>query len=81
MLTTKIVKRNVETLKDIKCNLCGKSCKASSGLGYSCATLDAYWGYGSNKDGEKYLAHLCETCFDNIVKNFKISGLVAIEQY
>jgi hypothetical protein len=81
VLKTKIVKRNVETIKDIKCNSCGKSCKASSGLGYSCATLNAHWGYSSNKDGEKYLAHLCEVCFDNLVKNFKISSLVATEQF
>ena len=81
MLKTKIEKRKVEVTKDIACNACGKSCKASSGLGFSYALLQAHWGYSSNRDGEKHAAHLCNFCFDLVIKNFKISSLVSTEQY
>lgn len=81
MLKTKIEKRKVEVTKDIRCNLCSKSCKAGSGLGFSYAILQAHFGYSSNRDGEKHAAHLCNSCFDKIIQDFKISSLIATEQY
>jgi hypothetical protein len=28
------------------------------------ASLNAYWGYSSKKDGQNYDIDLCENCFD-----------------
>jgi len=76
MVKTKIEKRKVEVTKDIVCNICGTSCKASPGYGFSYATLKAHWGYCSNRDGQVHEAHICNSCFDVMIKKFKISSLV-----
>lgn len=55
-----------ETIVDVVCDVCKKSCKTQLG-DYEHATLAAVWGYASRKDGESYRADLCEDCFDNIV--------------
>jgi hypothetical protein len=81
MIKTKIEKRKVEVTKDIACNSCGQSCKAVSGQSFSYALLSAHWGYSSNRDGEIHTAHLCEACWEKIIKWFKISDLVADNQY
>ncbi len=81
MLKTKIEKRQVEVIKDILCNACKKSCTATSGFGFSYATLSAKWGYSSKKDMENHLSHICEDCYDKIVKNFKIPSLIAEDQF
>jgi hypothetical protein len=81
MLKTKIEKRKVEITKDVICNACGTSCKSDSGLEFSYALLNAHWGYSSPRDGQVHAAHLCNQCFDVIVKNFKIPSLIAEDQF
>ncbi len=51
-----------------QCDICNKSCSDKC-LGSEYATLYANWGYGSNKDGESHLCHICESCYDK-VRNF-----------
>lgn len=60
-----------KVLKDIICDICGKSCIdpicGLQDVGMAeYATLEALWGYCSKKDGESYNCDLCEDCFDKI---------------
>ncbi len=59
-------------VKDITCNKCGLTCKDKCNMNFECAELNAEWGYGSDKDGQAHKAHLCEKCFDKLIKTFKI---------
>jgi hypothetical protein len=74
--------QNIEVVKDILCNKCGNSCKGLEPQSFEFALLSVHWGYGStNRDGEVHEAHLCQTCWEEIVKEFKHSDLVAENQY
>jgi hypothetical protein len=61
-----------DQLFDIVCDICGKGCKdicsdAADDAGMvEYATLEALWGYCSNKDGERYTCEMCEGCFDRV---------------
>lgn len=57
--------RPVETLVDILCDICGKSCKTPL-EDFEYAALRAEWGYSSRKDGENHSTTMCENCFDEI---------------
>lgn len=68
MRTYKEVKRKVEDT--VRCDICDYNCTKNQ---YSSeyATLEASWGYGSQKDGIKYDVQLCESCFDNILNHIR----------
>ena len=55
----------VDMLEDILCDMCGNSCR--SGDYYNRMKLYAHWGYDSAKDGEFYIADVCETCVDKVL--------------
>ncbi len=83
MKITKKVQKTIEELDDIKCNKCGKSCLNYPDMintvrtaDYEFATLQAQWGYWSNKDDEAHESHLCEKCYDEIIATFKIPPTV-----
>ena len=57
----------------ILCNMCGKQIDKSNGImkedfftGYK------EWGYFSNMDLEIHKFILCEKCYENLIKTFKI---------
>lgn len=54
-------------LTDVKCDACGKSCTIIDGI-MEYGIIEAFWGYGSKKDGNKYEKELCESCFDKVTK-------------
>lgn len=60
MRTYKQITKKVED--KIYCDLCGSKCTHDL-LGSEYALLEAYWGYCSKHDGQKYEIHLCEQCF------------------
>lgn len=68
--------KEVNVLKDVICDCCGKSCKDSIG-NFECATIKANWGYGSKKDMERWTAQICEKCIDEKLSfiNFKKEDL------
>lgn len=47
---------------DIRCAVCGGATRVP-GYGQQFGTLQAWWGYGSQHDGERYQVLLCESCF------------------
>lgn len=57
-------KIQVETVKDVVCDVCSCSTRLDTGAGgHEFGTLQAHWGYGTAHDGERYELHLCEECF------------------
>ena len=71
MIKTKKIVKEIEQTEDIICDICGKSCKSFTDFEY--LELTATWGFESNKDGEKWDAHICEKCVDEKLSfiNFK----------
>lgn len=67
MIKTKTELVEVETLEDVVCDFCKKSC--NNGSNYEYMTIENYWGYGSKKDGELWEAQVCEACTDEIFKS------------
>lgn len=56
-----------------QCNVCGKELLCENGIireGAIDATID--WGYFSKKDLEVHKFIVCEECYGEIIKNFKI---------
>jgi len=72
MTKREIVIRECLEVVDIVCNCCGKSCYTGE-YGYEYMTLSANWGYTSNKDLEKWEAHLCEQCGDERLSFLKFN--------
>lgn len=73
----KLVHRYITS--DIKCDVCGKSCKKTenrffdySETEYEFATIDADWGYYSDSDGKSYNIDLCENCFYDTLAHLKL---------
>jgi len=61
---------------DVICNKCGKSTEDEAKMNFEFAEIRASWGYHSGKDMEVHLAHLCSSCYDEVVVDWKISPLV-----
>lgn len=82
MEITRIENIKTETIVDVICDCCGKSCKKeefvvdneiSPEYGknspiFEFMELAADWGYWSNKDTESWRAQICETCVDEKFK-------------
>jgi hypothetical protein len=60
MWKTEMVPR--EVVIDVICDRCQKSTTYEEECGPDYATLDAHWGFGSSRDGDKVELHLCDTC-------------------
>lgn len=55
------------------CNCCGKKLLVKDGMIMEgVLPLKAFWGYFSEKDGEKHSFDLCESCYDKWVAGFQI---------
>ena len=55
------------------CNRCGKELKYEKDLLLEAAVSFAVdWGYFSEKDGETHEFCLCENCYDEMTKTFRI---------
>lgn len=63
------------------CNKCGEEIKSPCSEPESVlAKIFATWGYGSPRDGEDHLAHLCETCYDTFIETWKIPPTIVGEK-
>ena len=74
MRTFQIKAVEIETLKDIVCDVCHKSCLDREGMNFEYATLSAEWGYGSGKDGAVWSCDICSHCADLLHKFIKSEG-------
>jgi protein-arginine kinase activator protein McsA len=64
------------TVTDVLCNKCGESCRYeldTDMVNFNSAVITADFGYGSTKyDMEDFEVHLCEDCYADLEKTFKI---------
>lgn len=60
-----------DKLIDITCDICTKSCLPKDNIvsNYECLEITSTWGFDSKKDGEKWVAHICEECTDTYLKD------------
>ena len=65
---------NIEKdLLEIYCNKCGKKILLEKGIVKEGAfSIDYGWGYFSRKDGQNHSLDLCEDCYDELIKSFKL---------
>ena len=63
-----VKKANDKTL----CNLCGREIPKTDGFTMDHIHVEKEWGYFSGKDGERHSFDLCESCYDSLVKSFRI---------
>lgn len=54
------------------CNHCGQVIKDDGPIYEDFLKVEKKWGYFSDKDLEIHTFYLCECCYDQIIKNFKI---------
>jgi len=75
MLKTKkeIVSEEVDVVKDVICNMCGKPCPDPMDINqWEFAEIYANWGYGSHRDGRVEKSHICPDCYEKLVDMFVI---------
>ncbi len=60
-------------LQQVICNACGRKMLVEKGIVKEglCSCQEKF-GYFSDKDGQIHQFDLCERCYDEIIKNFKI---------
>jgi uncharacterized C2H2 Zn-finger protein len=68
--------KGVETMQTdrlniVKCNRCGQDMPHEDNHG-DYLKVNKSWGYFSNKDLQTHTFHLCEACYDDIIKDFII---------
>lgn len=69
---TKTYKKDI--IKDVLCDVCGKSCCKfieNKLITTESASIIADWGYYSDSDGKKYNIEICENCFYDVIAHLK----------
>jgi len=70
-----------DTVIDVTCDCCGKSCTDKVTNLVESALFVAHWGYGSKRDGEKWECDLCEGCAAKVKEFIEgIGGKVKISE-
>ena len=65
--------KEIQEISKIICNKCGKEIPVAGGVpSEDMLEVEKRWGYFSGKDGETHSFDICEKCYDNMVKQFKI---------
>ena len=68
--------KKTEEIKEVSrmiCNQCGKEIPVVNGQAREGVfSADYSWGYFSEKDGEVHHLDLCESCYDELVSQFRI---------
>lgn len=60
-------------MEHIRCNKCGRTLFVQEGnQKEDCLKVQKEWGYFSEKDLELHEFHMCETCYDEMVREFVI---------
>ena len=65
--------RKVKEVTGIVCNKCGRVIPVVEGVPQEdVLSMDKRWGYFSEKDNRRDHFDLCESCYDELTRNFKI---------
>ena len=60
-------------METVICNCCGKKLAVREGIvREGVLRVDHAWDYFSEKDGEVHHFDICEECYDQLVRTFKI---------
>ncbi|MCI8718525.1 MAG: hypothetical protein K1W19_13350 [Lachnospiraceae bacterium] len=60
-------------IQKITCNMCKRELKIENGIVKEGVFGSEYlWNYFSDKDGQVHSFDLCESCYDKLMKQFKI---------
>lgn len=59
------------------CNKCGQVWEYNDPKRPDITTIKNTYGYGSHKDGDKYVSHICEPCMDAFYATFAVKPQVA----
>ena len=63
--------RKVKEVTSIVCNKCGRVIPVVEGVPQEdVLTVDKRWGYFSEKDNRRDQFGLCESCYDELTRNF-----------
>ena len=66
-------KVEMKVVAEIICNHCGKRIPVSGEVpAEDVLQVEKKWGYSSAKDGETHRFDLCEKCYDELLKSFRI---------
>lgn len=69
----KYEEKNENQVVEVYCNCCGKKLAVKDGvIMEGVLPVTAFWGYFSEKDGERHTFDLCESCFDKWIAGFQI---------
>lgn len=72
MTKYKTIREPKKVVDSIICNVCGE--EIFNGEDY--VHIDKLWGYFSNKDNEHHSFDICESCYNKLVKTFKIKPTI-----
>ena len=66
-----------DVTEKIICNCCGREIeKNSHGYFEDYIHIEKTWGYTSQNDGENTNVDICENCWRNFEKSFKINSII-----
>lgn len=69
--------KEIKEISKMVCNHCGKEIPVINGQAQEGVfSVDYTWGYFSEKDGERHSFELCETCYDALLKEFRIPAQI-----
>ncbi len=73
----KTIEAQKQVMEKMYCNKCGKTIQMENDmLKEGVFSGRTTWGYFSNKDGEIHEFDICEKCYDEFIKTFKIPMVI-----
>jgi len=72
MICYRRVQREELVPATITCNKCGNTFEHHQNQGENYTLIQKIYSYGSNKDGDKYVSHVCEPCMDAFYATFAL---------
>lgn len=77
MTKYKTVQESKQLPEKVFCNVCGNEIKFDYGLpAQDYIHVDKSWGYCSSKDNQVHSFDICESCYDRLIKTFKIKPTI-----
>ena len=77
MIQYKTVQSSTQLPDKVFCNICGNEITFDGGIStHDYIHVDKTWGYCSDKDNQVHSFDICEPCYDNLIKTFKIKPTI-----
>lgn len=73
MRVYKTIAVDIKKIEKVFCNSCGESIKTDKhGNMSDYLHIEKCWGYDSDMDGEEHSIDICQECYKEMIKKFKI---------